>query len=184
MFPQCCLSIAQIGKRRKRMLKEGLKKQKYMYLKELAQKSEEQHEWQCFLGLLPLLDLEPVDPVLYQRCLGAVWRLRAAERISEQELRRAASLDFQRRSEFNLLMVQLIRERVLLPIEQSPFCFAIQPRNWTNPESVYSQDEPGSLIEITRQEQAARLGGIECLEACIGSPRTPQASARIARREG
>jgi hypothetical protein len=165
------------------MPRESLKKQKYMYLHELAPQREEQHEWQCFLGLLPLLDLEPVDPVLYQRCLGAVWRLRAAKRISEQELRRAAALDFQGTSEFNLLMVQLVRERVLMPIEGIPFRFAIQRRNWTNPESVYSQDEPGSLIDITRQEQVARLGGIECLEACIGNPRTPQKRARELRVE-
>lgn len=111
-----------------------------------------------------LLDLEPVDPVLYQRCLRAVWRLSAAKRISEQELRRAAALDFQGTSEFNVFMVQLVRERVLMPIEQSPFRFAIQWRNWMNPESVFER-----WAECGRGRKMQSVNGADESHATVAS---------------
>jgi hypothetical protein len=54
--------------------------------------------------LLPLLDLRPMDPVLYQRCLTAVWRSRKSA-ISRRDLQRAAGLAFQEETlDFDLLV--------------------------------------------------------------------------------
>ena len=56
--------------------------------------AELRYEWQSFLGLLPVLDLQAMDPVMYQRCLTAVWRSRKSA-ISRTDLQQAAGLAFQ-----------------------------------------------------------------------------------------
>ena len=79
------------------------------------------HEWQSFLGLLPVLDLRLTDLVLYQRCQTAVWRSRKSA-ISRTELQQAAGLGFQAETlGFDLLIAQLVRDRILEPIVLSPF---------------------------------------------------------------
>ncbi len=45
------------------------------WLKDPLPSAEERYEWQSFLALLPALDLTAVNPLFYQRCLAAVWRL-------------------------------------------------------------------------------------------------------------
>ena len=93
--------------------------------------AELRYEWQSFLGLLPVLDLRPMDPVLYQRCLTAVWRSRKSA-ISRTDLQQAAGLAFQEETlDFDLLVAQLVREEILEPIVSSPFHFQIRRRNWT-----------------------------------------------------
>ena len=64
-------------------------------LSDPGQRSAElRHEWHSFLGLLPVLGLQPTDPVLYQRCLTAVWLSRKSA-ISRTDLQQAAGLGFQ-----------------------------------------------------------------------------------------
>ncbi len=105
--------------------------------------AELRYEWQSFLGLLPVLDLQPTDPVLYQRCLTAVWLSRKSA-ISRTDLQQIAGLHFQEATlDFDLLIVQVVREEILEPIISSPFHFQIRRRNWTHPESAYAADDRG-----------------------------------------
>jgi len=79
-----------------------------------------------------------MDLVLYQRCLTSVWRSRKSA-ISRTDLQQAAGLGFQAETlGFDLLIAQLVRDRILEPIVSSPFHFQIRRWNWTNPESVYA----------------------------------------------
>jgi hypothetical protein len=133
--------------------------------------TELRYEWQSFLGLLPLLDLRPMDPVLYQRCLTAVWRTRRSA-ISRTDLQRSAGLAFQEETlDFDLLVAQLVREGILEPIVSSPFHFQIRRRNWTNPESAYAADDRLSLSAISREEQTARFRMVGVLSARISDLR-------------
>jgi hypothetical protein len=145
--------------------------------------AELRYEWQSFLGLLPLLDLRPMDPVLYQRCLTAVWRSRKSA-ISRTDLQRAAGLAFQEETlDFDLLVAQLVREGILEPIVSSPFDFQIRRRNWTNPESAYAADDRLSLSAISREEQTARFRMLGLLDARILNPRLPQKRVQQIRKE-
>src|SRR5208282_4447501 len=138
------------------------------------QSAELRYEWQSFLGLLPVLDLRPMNMVLYQRCLTAVWRSRKSA-ISRTDLQRAAGLVFQEETlDFDLLVAQLVRDRILEPIVSSPFHFQIRRWNWTNPESVYAADDRLSLIAISREEQTARFRMVGLLSARISNPRLPE----------
>jgi hypothetical protein len=129
------------------------------------------YEWQSFLGLLPVLDLQPMDPVLYQRCLTAVWLSRKSA-ISRTDLQQAAGLHFQAETvDFDLLLAQLVREEILEPILSSPFHFQIRRRNWTNPESAYAADDRLSLSAISREEQTARFRMLGVLSARISDLR-------------
>ena len=141
--------------------------------------AELRYEWQSFLGLLPVLDLRPMDPVLYQRCLTAVWRSRKSA-ISRTELQQAAGLAFQEGTlDFDLLVAQLVREEILEPIVSSPFHFRIRRRNWTNPESAYAADDRLSLSAITREEQTARFRMLGVLSARISNPRLPEKRVQL-----
>ena len=145
--------------------------------------AELRYEWQSFLGLLPLLDLRPMDPVLYQRCLTAVWRSRKSA-ISRRDLQRAAGLAFQEETlDFDLLVAQLVREGILEPIVSSPFDFQIRRRNWTNPESAYVADDRLSLSAISREEQTARFRMLGLLDARILNPRLPEKRVQQIRKE-
>jgi hypothetical protein len=129
------------------------------------------YEWQSFLGLLPVLDLQPMDPVLYQRCLTAVWLSRKSA-ISRTDLQQAAGLHFQAETvDFDLLLAQLVREEILEPILSSPFHFQIRRHNWTNPESAYAADDRLSLSAISREEQTARFRMLGVLRARISDLR-------------
>ena len=142
------------------------------------------YEWQSFLGLLPLLDLRPVDPVLYQRCLGAVWLLRGKRTISRTALRRVAGLDFLPETlDSDLPLAQLVREEILEPIVSSPFDFQVRRRSWTNPESGYAADDRLSLSGIAREEQAARLRALRVLGSYIDKVRLPQRRVQQVRKE-
>ena len=147
--------------------------------------AELRYEWQSFLGLLPVLDLRPMDPVLYQRCLTAVWRSRKSA-ISRTDLQQAAGLGFQAETlDFDLLVAQLVREGILEPIVSSPFHFQIRRRNWTNPESAYAADDRLSLSAISREEQTARfrmLGLLGC--AYPQPPLAGEASSTDPQRTG
>jgi hypothetical protein len=78
--------------------------------------AEERREWQSFLGLLLILDVTPVDPVLYQRCLAAVWRARAGGLISRADLCRHAGFDLGGETlNLELTIARLVRERVIEP---------------------------------------------------------------------
>jgi hypothetical protein len=146
--------------------------------------AELRYEWQSFLGLLPLLDLPPMDPVLYQRCLTAVWRSRGKGTISRTELQQVAGLHFQAETvDFDLLLAQLVRERILEPIVSSAFHFQIRRRNWTNPESAYAADDRLSLTAITREEQTARFQMLGVLSARISNPRLPEKRVQQIRKE-
>ena len=141
------------------------------------------YEWQSFLGLLPVLDLQPMDPVLYQRCLTAVWLSRKSA-ISRTDLQQAAGLHFQAETvDFDLLLAQLVREEILEPILSSPFHFQIRRRNWTNPESAYAADDRLSLSAISREEQTARFRMLGLLDARILNPRLPQKRVQQIRKE-
>src|ERR1700682_4373384 len=132
--------------------------------------AELRYEWQSFLGLLPVLDLQPMDLVLYQRCLTAVWRSRKSA-ISRTDLQQAAGLGFQEETlDFDLLVAQLVREEILEPIISSPFHFQIRRRNWTNPESAYAADDRLPLSAISREEQTARFRMLGLLESRILNP--------------
>jgi hypothetical protein len=145
--------------------------------------AELRYEWQSFLGLLPLLDLRPMDPVLYQRCLTAVWRSRKSA-ISRTDLQRAAGLAFQEETpDFDLLVAQLVREGILEPIVSSPFDFQIRRRNWTNPESAYAADDRLCLSAISREEQTARFRMLGLLDARILNPRLPEKRVQQIRKE-
>ena len=144
------------------------------------------YEWQSFLGLLPVLDLRPVDPVLYQRCLAAVWLLRGKRTISRTALRHGgvAGLDFMPETlDSDLLLAQLVREEILEPIVSSMFDFQVRRRNWTNPESAYAADDRLSLSGIAREEQAARLRALRVLGAYIDNLRLPQRRVQQIRKE-
>ena len=146
--------------------------------------AELRYEWQSFLGLLPLLDLRPMDPVLYQRCLTAVWRSRKSA-ISRTSLQRAAGLAFQEETlDFDLLVAQLVREGILEPIVSSPFDFQIRRRNWTNPESAYAADGRLSLSAISREEQTARFRMLGLLDARILNPRLPEKRVHTSAKNG
>ena len=133
--------------------------------------AELRYEWQSFLGLLPVLDLRPMDPVIYQRCQTAVWRSRKSA-ISRTDLQQAAGLGFQAETlDFDLLLAQLIRDGILEPIVSSPFHFQIRRRNWTNPESAYAADDRLSLSAISREEQTARFRMLGVLSARISNLR-------------
>jgi len=153
-------------------------------LSDTGQQSDElRHEWHSFLGLLPVLDLRPMDPVLYQRCLTAVWRSRKSA-ISRTDLQQAAGLVFQEETlDFDLLVAQLVRQEILEPIISSPFHFQIRRRNWTNPESAYAADDRLSLIAIAREEQTARFRMLGVLSARISNPRLPEKRVQLIRKE-
>jgi len=145
--------------------------------------AELRHEWQSFLGLLPVLDLRPTDLVLYQRCQTAVWRSRKSA-ISRTDLQQAAGLGFQAETlGFDLLIAQLVRDGILEPIVSSPFHFQIRRWNWTNPESVYAADDRLSLIAISREEQTARFRMVGLLSARISNPRLPEKRVQQIRKE-
>ena len=132
--------------------------------------AELRYEWQSFLGLLPVLDLQAMDPVMYQRCLTAVWRSRKSA-ISRTDLQQAAGLAFHEETlDFDLLVARLVREGILEPIVSSPFHFQIRRRNWTNPESAYAADDRLSLTAISREEQTARFRMLGLLDARILNP--------------
>jgi len=145
--------------------------------------AELRYEWHSFLGLLPVLDLRAMDLVLYQRCLTAVWRSRKGA-ISRTDLTQAAGLGFQAEMvDFDLLLVQLVREEILQPVVSSPFHFQIRRRNWTNPESAYAADDRLSLSAISREEQAARFRMLGLLDARILNPRLPEKRVQQVRKE-
>jgi hypothetical protein len=146
--------------------------------------AEERRQWQSFLGLLPILDVTPVDPVLYQRCLAAVWRVRAGGLISRIDLRRNAGFDHGGETlHLELAIARLVRERVIEPIVATPFSFQIQRRNSTNPESAYAGDRPEALAGITREEQTARFRILQSLTAAIVNGRLPEKREQRVRRE-
>ena len=145
--------------------------------------AELRYEWQSFLGLLPVLDLQPMDPVLYQRCLTAVWQSRKSA-ISRTDLHQAAGLAFQGEAlDFDLLVARLVREGILEPIVSSPFHFQIRRRNWTNPEWAYAADDRLSLSAISREEQTARFWMLGLLDAHILNPRLPEKRVQQIRKE-
>src|ERR1700691_904396 len=145
--------------------------------------AELRYEWQSFLGLLPVLDLRPIDPALYQRCLTAVWRSRKSA-IGRTDLRQAAGLAFQEETlDFDLLVARLVREGILEPIVSSPFHFQIRRWNWTNPESAYAADDRLSLSAISREEQTARFRMLGLLDARVLNPRSPKKRVQQVRKE-
>jgi hypothetical protein len=145
--------------------------------------AELRYEWQSFLGLLPVLDPRPMDPVLYQRCLTAVWRSRKSV-ISRTDLQQAVGLAFQEETlDFDLLVARLVREGILEPIVSSPFQFQIRRRNWTNPESAYAADDRLSLSAISREEQTARFRMLGLLDARILNSRSPEKLVQQVRKE-
>jgi len=145
--------------------------------------AELRYEWHSFLGLLPVLDLQPTDPVLYQRCLTAVWLSRKSA-ISRTDLHQAAGVAFQEETvDFDLLVAQLVREEILEPIISSPFHFQIRRRNWTNPESAYAADDRLSLSAISREEQTARFRMLGLLESRILNPRLTEKRVQQVRKE-
>jgi len=133
--------------------------------------------------LLPVLDLRPTDPVLYQRCQTAVWRSRKSA-ISRTDLQQAAGLAFQEETlDFDLLVARLVREGILEPTVSSPFHLQIRRRNWTNPESAYAVDDRLSLSAISREEQTARFRMLGLLDARILNPRLPEKRVQQIRKE-
>jgi hypothetical protein len=133
--------------------------------------------------LLPVLDLRPMDPALYQRCLTAVWRSRKSA-ISRTDLQQATGLAFQEETrDFDFLVARLVREGILEPIVSSPFHFQIRRRNWTNPESAYAADDRLSLSAISREEQTARFRMLGLLDARILNPRLPEKRVQQIRKE-
>ena len=145
--------------------------------------AELRYEWQSFLGLLPVLDLQAMDPVMYQRCLTAVWLSRKSA-ISRTDLQQAAGLGFQEETlDFDLLVARLVRDGILEPIVRSPFHFQIRHRNWTNPESAYGADDRLSLSTISREEQTARFRMLGLLDARILNPRVPERRVQQIRKE-
>jgi len=99
-------------------------------------------------------------------------------------LQQAAGLGFQAETlGFDLLIAQLVRDRILEPIVSSPFHFQIRRWNWTNPESVYAADDRLSLIAISREEQTARFRMVGALSARISNPRLPEKRVQQIRKE-
>jgi hypothetical protein len=99
-------------------------------------------------------------------------------------LQQAAGLGFQAETlGFDLLIAQLVRDRILEPIVSSPFHFQIRRWNWTNPESVYAADDRLSLIAISREEQTARLRMVGVLSARISNSRLPEKRVQQIRKE-
>jgi hypothetical protein len=99
-------------------------------------------------------------------------------------LQQAAGLGFQAETlGFDLLIAQLVRDRILEPIVSSPFHFQIRRWNWTNPESVYAADDRLSLIAISREEQTARFRMVGVLSARISNPRLPEKRVQQIRKE-
>jgi hypothetical protein len=99
-------------------------------------------------------------------------------------LQQAAGLGFQAETlGFDLLIAQLVRDRILDPIVSSPFHFQIRRWNWTNPESVYAADDRLSLIAISREEQTARLRMVGVLSARISNSRLPEKRVQQIRKE-
>jgi len=124
-----------------------------------------------------------MDPVLYQRCLTAVWRSRKSV-ISRTDLQQAVGLAFQEETlDFDLLVARLVREGILEPIVSSPFQFQIRRRNWTNPESAYAADDRLSLSAISREEQTARFRMLGLLDARILNSRSPEKLVQQVRKE-
>jgi len=145
--------------------------------------AELRYEWQSFLGLLPVLDLRPMDPVLYQRCQTAVWRSRKSA-ISRTDLLQAAGLGFQAETvDFDLLLAQMVRKEILEPIVSSPFHFQIRRRNWTHPESAYAADDRLSLSAIVREEQTGRFRMLRVLSAHIDNLRLPERRVQQIRKQ-
>jgi hypothetical protein len=145
--------------------------------------AELRHEWQSFLGLLPVLDLRSMDSVLYQRCLTAVW-LSGKSAINRTDLEQAAGLGFQAETvDFDLLLAQLVREEILEPIISIPFHFQIRRRNWTHPESAYAADDRLSFSAIVREEQTARVQMLGVLGAWIDSLRLSARRVQQIRKE-
>jgi len=145
--------------------------------------AEFRYEWQSFLGLLPVLDLRPMDPVLYQRCLTAVWRSRKCA-ISRTDLQQVAGLGFQAETvDFDLLLAQFVREEILEPIISSPFHFQIRHRKWTHPESAYAADDRLSLTAIVQDEQTARFRILGVLSARIDNLRLSERRVQQIRKE-
>ncbi len=145
---------------------------------------EERHEWQSFLGLLPALDLSGVDPVLYQRCLVAVWQFRETARISRNALLQASGLGFHGPAlECDLLLAALVGDEVIEPIVSSPFCFRVRDRNWTDPESAYAADESSALIDSVRQEQLERFRIFEELDQRLKNQGLREKRVRATRAE-
>ncbi len=139
--------------------------------------AEERREWQSFLGLVPMLDVGSVDPVLYQRCLAVVWRMRARGSFGRADLGRHAGFDHE------LVMALLIRERVIDPMLSAPFRFRIQIRNSTNPESAYAADRAAALTGVIREEQTARSRILHSLTAAISNRHLPERRAQTVRKE-
>lgn len=133
------------------------------------------------LGLLPALDLTAVNPLCYQRCLAAVWRLRHKRTVSGEELRWASGLQFE--EQFDLLLAQLVRDKVLRPVFARPFCFRIGVTGLINPDSAYVGDDPRPLIEIARQEQGRRLRILEELKGRLRGARSPEERELRLRKE-
>jgi hypothetical protein len=99
-------------------------------------------------------------------------------------LQQAVGLGFQAETlGFDLLIAQLVRDRILEPIVSSPFHFQIRRWNWTNPESVYAADDRLSLIAISREEQTARFRMVGLLSARISNPRLPEKRVQQIRKE-
>jgi len=99
-------------------------------------------------------------------------------------LQQAAGLGFQAETlGFDLLIAQLVRDRILEPIVSSPFHFQIGRWNWTNPESVYAADDRLSLIAISREEQTARFRMVGLLSTRISNPRLPEKRVQQIRKE-
>jgi hypothetical protein len=153
-------------------------------LLDTGQRSDQlRYEWHSFLGLLPVLDLQPTDTVLYQRCLKAVWLSRKSA-ISRTDLHQAVGLGFQEEAvDFDLLLAQMVREDILEPIVSSPFHFRIRRRNWPHPESAYAADDRGSLRAIAREEQAGRFRMLGVLGALIDNLRLPVKRVQQIRKE-
>jgi hypothetical protein len=112
-------------------------------------------------------------------------RLAIARKGDDQsDLQQVAGLHFQGETvDFDLLLAQLVRERILEPIVSSPFHFQIRGRNWTNPESAYAADDRLSLSEITREEQTARFQMLGLLDVRILNPRLPEKRVQQIRKE-
>ena len=101
-----------------------------------------------------------------------------------RDRQQAAGLGFQAETlGFDLLIAQLVRDRILEPIVSSPFHFQIRRWNWTNPESVYAADDRLSLIAISREEQTARFRMVGLLSARISNPRLPEKRVQQIRKE-
>jgi len=99
-------------------------------------------------------------------------------------LQQAAGLGFQAETlGFDLLIAQLVRDRILKPIVSSPFHFQIRRWNWTNPGSVYAADDRRSLSAIAREEQAGRFRMLGVLGARIDNLRLPEKRVQQIRKE-